>query len=138
MYSILYLTLYVIIFGNCVGEFSEWDRKVQNICPNVYPRVFENYTPNGTLNWIKFTKEPDIVSKKDCIIKCCMKETCNVAFLHNNNCYHLQCTTTEMCLPVYRQDLSGGNSPSMVLVKPVEEGENWSDFLQTDNEMYDI
>ncbi|XP_076756183.1 dyslexia-associated protein KIAA0319 [Xylocopa sonorina] len=130
MYEILYWGLYLLLFGNCIGDYSDWDTKWQILCPSSYPKVFTSYTPRGNLSSGLYTTQPHLNSMKHCMATCCTKLTCNVALMYNGTCYHVQCESSKICIPLYRKDLANENPPSMVLVKPVEEDEIWSDLLE--------
>lgn len=133
MLNIYYLGLYLFLFGTCIGDYSDWDRSGE-MCPNLYPHVFTKYLPRGNLSQDIFTSWPRVVGMRQCIATCCSELRCNVAFMHNNTCYHVQCSTSKMCMPLYRPDLPSENTPSMVLVKPVKDDEIWSDLLDQVND----
>ena len=72
---------------------------------------------------------------------CCTRSYCNVALIHDDVCYHIECYQSVSCLPfnVSAISISITNRPSiyghvcMILVKPVyEEREYWSDLLPYD------
>ncbi|XP_076654438.1 dyslexia-associated protein KIAA0319 [Halictus rubicundus] len=130
MLEIFYLGLYLLLFGNCIGDLSDWDNKWQILCPGLYPKVYINYTPRGNFSSGLYASQPHLNGLEQCIAACCTKPKCNVALMHNNTCYHLQCENSKICLPLYRIDLSNESPPSMVLVKPVEEDEMWSELLE--------
>lgn len=75
------------------------------------------YVGNRTAGEYKPIEEgKDIES---CVMHCCEnKNYCNVAFLFNRTCYHVQCFSDEQCLPLKRL---GINEPmKMVLVSPTK------------------
>ena len=78
--------------------------------------------------------QPHVSEIKHCVAVCCTKPTCNVALMHNGTCYHVQCESSKLCIPLYRKDLATENPPSMVLVKPVKEDEIWSILLNQIND----
>lgn len=133
MFKILYLGLYLLLFGNCIGDYPDRDTKWQMLCPGLYPRAFTSYTPRGNLSSGIYTTQP-LNTMKHCVAACCTETTCNVALMHNGTCYHVQCKSSKLCIPLYRKDLANENPPSMVLVKPVEEDEMWSDLLDQIND----
>ncbi|XP_017877512.1 dyslexia-associated protein KIAA0319 [Ceratina calcarata] len=134
MFKILYLGLYLLLCGNCIGDYPDGDPKWQLPCSSLYPRVFTSYTPRGNLSSGTYTTQPQLNGMYHCVAACCMKPTCNVALMHNGTCYHVQCESSKICLPLYRKDLANENPPSMVLVKPVEEDEIWNDLLDQIND----
>ncbi|XP_015434553.1 PREDICTED: dyslexia-associated protein KIAA0319 isoform X2 [Dufourea novaeangliae] len=130
MVEFFYLGLYLLLFGNCIGDYSEWDTKWQMVCPGLYPRVFTSYTPRGNLSSGIYASQPHLSGIHHCVTACCTKPKCNVALTHNSTCYHVQCENSQICLPLYRVDLANESPPSMVLVKPVEEDDMWSELLK--------
>lgn len=99
-------------------------------CPDMYPKIFKSYAPMGNLTGGTFTKKLQVSNLKECVADCCNQpNNCHVALIYNMSCYHIQCISSKMCTPLYRQDLEHTNPPIMVLIKPVEEDEVWSDFL---------
>ncbi|XP_054007146.1 dyslexia-associated protein KIAA0319 isoform X1 [Hylaeus anthracinus] len=134
MFEIFYLGLYLLFFGNCVGDYSDWDTKWQMLCPELYPRVFTSYTPRGNLSSGVYASQPRVKSMQHCVAACCTNSVCNVALMHNGTCYHVQCENSKKCLPLYRADLANESPPSMVLVKPVEDYEVWNELLAQIND----
>ncbi|XP_029033013.1 dyslexia-associated protein KIAA0319 [Osmia bicornis bicornis] len=134
MFEIFYLGLYLLFFGSCVGDYSDWDTKWQMLCPGLFPKVFTSYTPRGNFSSGIYTMQPHVSEIKHCVAVCCTKPTCNVALMHNGTCYHVQCESSKLCIPLYRKDLATENPPSMVLVKPVKEDEIWSILLNQIND----
>lgn len=56
-----------------------------------------------------------------CVFQCCLqKSECNVAFMSNGRCYHVQCASDEHCLPVKRAGME--DKWKMVLVNPTTLG----------------
>nr|XP_034182402.1 dyslexia-associated protein KIAA0319 isoform X1 [Osmia lignaria]XP_034182403.1 dyslexia-associated protein KIAA0319 isoform X1 [Osmia lignaria]XP_034182404.1 dyslexia-associated protein KIAA0319 isoform X1 [Osmia lignaria] len=134
MFEIFYLGLYLLFFGSCVGDYSDWDTKWQMLCPGLFPKVFTSYTPRGNFSSGIYTMQPHLSDIKHCVAVCCTKPTCNVALMHNGTCYHVQCESSKLCIPLYRKDLATENPPIMVLVKPVKEDEIWSILLNQIND----
>ncbi|XP_034182406.2 dyslexia-associated protein KIAA0319 isoform X2 [Osmia lignaria lignaria] len=134
MFEIFYLGLYLLFFGSCVGDYSDWDTKWQMLCPGLFPKVFTSYTPCGNFSSGIYTMQPHLSDIKHCVAVCCTKPTCNVALMHNGTCYHVQCESSKLCIPLYRKDLATENPPIMVLVKPVKEDEIWSILLNQIND----
>lgn len=126
MIKIYYLGLYLLLFGSCIGNFARLD--MQLLCSNLYPQVFKSYLPRGNLTSGTYTQQPHLFTIQDCIIACCKKSLCNVAFIHNSTCYHIECNSSMMCMPLYRPELEN-DPPRMVLVRPVENNKMWRDLL---------
>ncbi|XP_011314056.1 dyslexia-associated protein KIAA0319 isoform X2 [Fopius arisanus] len=120
--------------ASCLGSYDDWDGESfrQRPCPTLYRRVFTSYTPRGNLTFGIYTKKPFVMGMKACVDTCCSESNCHVALMHNGTCFHVQCTSSKMCTPLYRPELSTlSDPPSMVLVKPVEEDEDirWRDLV---------
>lgn len=61
-------------------------------------------------------------------MKCCkLQNKCNVAFVHNNTCYHVKCVSNDLCLPSKRPNVT--TQLKMMLVNPVD-GDTWMDALK--------
>ncbi|XP_073962092.1 dyslexia-associated protein KIAA0319 isoform X2 [Choristoneura fumiferana] len=61
---------------------------------------------------------------------CCLVDTCNIVFIYDGRCFHVDCVSDELCLPLLRTGSPKWESHvSMILVKPVLPNENWSDIL---------
>lgn len=73
-------------------------------------------------NYTEYTQ----INIKDCIELCCKNSSCNVAFMYNKTCYHVDCVSMESCLPLRRANVT--TFLRMALVKPVEH-ETWEDVL---------
>lgn len=74
-----------------------------------------------------FTEIEGISSIYLCVIKCCQLHKCNVAFVHNNTCYHVKCVNNELCLPSKRPNVT--TQLRMMLVNPVGD-ETWMDVIK--------
>lgn len=133
MTGILRLGLYLLLFENiiCISDYVRW--KVELLCPDLYPRVFTSYLPRGNLTGGTYRQQRLLSNMHDCVMVCCKKSMCNVAFMHNGTCYHVECDNSMVCVPLYRPELANDNPPSMVLVKPVESNKAWSDFMDQVN-----
>ncbi|XP_015173738.1 PREDICTED: dyslexia-associated protein KIAA0319 [Polistes dominula] len=136
MFCIYYLGLYLFLFGACIGHYSDWDGNpvFEQMCSSLYPHAFTKYLPRGNLSLNIFTTRTDVTDIERCVTTCCNELHCNVALMHNDTCYHVKCTNSKMCLPLYRPNLSNENPPSMVLVKPVKDNEMWSELLSQAND----
>lgn len=116
--------LLFLLLGKCAA---------QEKCPYLFKHIFESYTPLGNLSKTTFTEYPQLTDQWDCVKACCAKANCNVVFIHNFTCYHVQCTTSEMCLPLYRPEFVDGNPPRMILVNPVNESNTWKNVISRIN-----
>lgn len=132
MIGIYRLGLYLLLFESCIGDYARWN--VQLLCPDLYQRVFTSYLPRGNLTGGTYTKQTHLSNLQDCAMACCKKPLCNVAFMYNGTCYHVECENSMVCVPLYRPELANDNPPSMVLVRPVESNKVWSDILDQVNE----
>lgn len=76
---------------------------------------------SGNLTAGNYTDKPKLKNLKQCVLGCCSVETCNVVFMYDSKCYHIECVSNELCLPHYRRHVEA--RMTMVLVNPVlEEG----------------
>lgn len=132
MIGIYHFGLYLLLFGTCIGDYARWN--VQLLCPDLYPRVFTSYLPRGNLTGGTFTQQSYLSNIQECVMACCKKPLCNVAFMHNSTCYHIACDNSMLCIPLYRPELANDNPPSMVLVRPVENNKEWSELLDQVND----
>jgi len=126
MIGIYRLGLYLLLFESCIGIYARWN--MQLLCKDLYPQLFVSYLPRGNLTSGIYTLQPEL-SIQDCVMGCCKNSLCNVAFIHNNSCYHIECNNSMICMPLYRPELANNNPPIMVLVKPVETNKMWSELL---------
>ena len=131
MSNVCFLGFYLLLVGTCIGEYSKWDTKRQLLCPGLYPKIFNDYAPlaNLTVSLVRYIPKSGVNGIKQCTADCCKDLECNVAMMHNSTCYNVRCTNSKMCTPLYRPALANNNPPSMVLVKPVEEDEDWAEIL---------
>ena len=72
---------------------------------------------------------------QDCVQKCCLSE-CNIVFILNNTCYHINCHSSQSCFPVKWRNVT--SHLRMILVKPVEEQLTWNDVLKEDPDFLNI
>lgn len=74
--------------------------KSQPFCP-LLGGVREGVTFNGGIRAGNFTDHGFVQEFSSCIEKCCSSQTCDVAFMVENNCYSVKCATNmRRCLPV--------------------------------------
>nr|XP_022906199.1 dyslexia-associated protein KIAA0319-like protein isoform X1 [Onthophagus taurus] len=116
--------------------FFEYNRAKKNtLCPKLYGKLFNGYVPAGNMSSGVFSAVPDAEDQRSCVLDCCEKNDCNVAFIADEKCYHIKCQNSTICLPIY---IGSGNSKeeddyasrvSMVLVRPVEEDVEWVELL---------
>lgn len=118
-----------------VSDITDLDRKWQSACPGLYPFEYKGYAPRGNLTSGTFHEMPQYTTVKHCTASCCRRPTCNIILMHNNTCYHISCISDKLCTPLYRPDKADSfNSPSMVLVKPVDNDGSWADWVNDNDE----
>ncbi|KAH9633261.1 hypothetical protein HF086_006863 [Spodoptera exigua] len=135
--SSICMTLFiVVVLSNvkvCLSQYSKpWrDMYENNKCPKLYPKNFLNYMPVGNLTAGNYTEKPGLKGLKQCVMECCMSESCNIVFIYDQRCFHVECVSDELCLPLQRTGSRKWEAShvSMILVKPVLPNENWSDIL---------
>ncbi|CAB3253365.1 unnamed protein product [Arctia plantaginis] len=90
--------------------------------------------PVGNLTAGNYTEKMGLKGLKQCVMECCLAESCNIVFIYDARCFHVECVSDELCLPLQRSDTRKWESTvSMILVKPVLPNENWSDILDQSN-----
>lgn len=72
---------------------------------------------------------------ESCVQKCCLSE-CNIVFILNSTCYHINCLSSESCFPVKWRNVT--SHLRMILVKPVNEQQTWNDVLKEDPDFLNI
>lgn len=77
-----------------------------------------------------FDEIKGVTKLRVCVLKCCVKDNCNVAFMNIDTCYHITCNSNEMCIPTLNINPDTSNHISMVLVKPTDDDNNWEDILE--------
>lgn len=111
-------------------------------CDTIYKKVFEQSAPreNRNAGIIKLYEGPSVSTSSggmdlmSCVAACCdsKNETCNVAFLYKQNCYHVSCKSNEACLP--EKNTQTKAQLRMVLVRPVRDNSgndiSWIDLLK--------
>lgn len=127
MLSILRVGLLVLFLGECAAEYTDWDFDYS--CPGLLPKVFTSSTPKGNLTYAVYTEQPQLNGMRQCMIACCGAPLCNVAMVYNSTCFHVRCSSSKMCAPLYRPDLDTADPPKMVLVKPTVDEELWTALL---------
>lgn len=76
-----------------------------------------------------FDEVEEVKEKKTCVLECCLKDQCNVAFIVDDKCYHVKCRSNELCIPTLSTNSDNADHISMVLVKPLSEQDSWIDIL---------
>ncbi|XP_053610675.1 dyslexia-associated protein KIAA0319 [Plodia interpunctella] len=139
-YCTCYFTVIFFIFAvNIKNSFSlynkPWNEKYENNkCPKLFPKNFDNYAPVGNYTAGNYTEQTNLKGLRQCVMACCLSDTCNIVFIMDSRCYHVECVSDEMCLPLLRTGNHKWNSHfSMILVKPVLPNENWSEILYQSN-----
>ncbi|ENN76928.1 hypothetical protein D910_07061 [Dendroctonus ponderosae] len=97
-------------------------------CPRIFPNVFKRYTPRGNLSAGFYEKINDIDTLIPCVLSCCHKPTCNVAFMTGDTCFHIACKSNEFCIPTPNSHSSKADDVLMVLVNPTDD-ETWEEVL---------
>lgn len=131
MYRIYHLGFYLLLLDVGLGDYvNNISRKLQSICPYWYPYIFNGYTPVGNESAGLYTSPVGITTIENCTIDCCQQADCNVAFVFQGMCHHVNCTTSKLCLPLHRADLVDTSTLIMSLVKPVERTETWENLIK--------
>lgn len=73
---------------------------------------------------------------KECAIRCCVNEKCNVALMNQEVCYHVYCASNELCMPTLSPNPSTLNQVIMMLVRPVLPDESWEDIIRQESEFF--
>ncbi|KAG7312210.1 hypothetical protein JYU34_001679 [Plutella xylostella] len=135
-FTTVFLLILSINIKVCLGQFNKaWSDKYEsNTCPKLHPKNFINFTPVGKLSAGNYTEKTNLRGLRQCVMACCIAESCNIVFIHNGRCLHVECVSDELCLPQLRTGNRKWESHvSMILVKPVLPNENWSDILDQSN-----
>ncbi|KAL5280452.1 KIAA0319L family protein [Megaselia abdita] len=140
MENFLLFSVIVLVFSSVCSVAQETpsdDESSLSKCDTIFKQVFEQSAPreNRNAGTIKLygdsTNSMDLIS---CVAGCCeaKNETCNVAFLYKQNCYHVSCKTNEACLPEKKTQTKA--QLRMVLVRPVRDSArsdiSWMDLLK--------
>ncbi|XP_026321245.1 dyslexia-associated protein KIAA0319 [Hyposmocoma kahamanoa] len=134
IYTILHLFILVFLINIKISlsQYNKpWSDKYENNkCPKLYPKNFVNYAPVGNLTAGNYSEKPELKGLRQCVMSCCLTESCNIVFIVDERCYHVECVSDELCLPLPRPNSRKWDARlSMILVKPVLTNENWSDIL---------
>lgn len=70
-----------------------------------------------------------ITKLRGCVLECCLKENCNVAFMTDDKCYHITCKSNELCVPSSKFNSDAADHLTLVLVKPTDD-ESWEEALR--------
>lgn len=89
---------------------------------------FRGYVPRGNLSAGIYTEVDGVSALKSCVMKCCIDGKCNVAFMMDTKCYHVACTSNELCVPTQTANVESAEHVAMVLVQPTDE-DTWEDVL---------
>lgn len=74
----------------------------------------------GNLTAGNFTEKTDLKGLRRCVMACCLTDTCNIVFIVESRCFHVECVSDELCLPLPRvSSRKWDTHVSMILVKPV-------------------
>ncbi|XP_068617646.1 dyslexia-associated protein KIAA0319 [Battus philenor] len=131
----IFATFIIVNIRISLSQFNKpWNDKYENMCPKLYPKYFRNYSPAGNLTAGNFSEKMDLKGVKQCVMGCCLAESCNIVFTVESRCYHVECVSDELCLPLPRVGTHKWESHvSMILVKPVLPNENWQEILDQSN-----
>ncbi|XP_072383084.1 dyslexia-associated protein KIAA0319-like protein [Diabrotica undecimpunctata] len=102
---------------------------IQEQCPQLYEKTFTGCIPRGNISAGIFEEVEGPNKLKTCVLECCLKDNCNVAFMHNDKCFHIACKNDEVCLPTTTTNLNKSDRLFLVLVKPVDD-QSWDDVLR--------
>ncbi|XP_045451148.1 dyslexia-associated protein KIAA0319 [Melitaea cinxia] len=129
----LFVLILVVNIKLALSLYSKtWNEN--NKCPKLYPKNFDNHMPVGNLTAGNFTEKTDLKGLRRCVMACCLADTCNIVFIVESRCFHVECVSDELCLPLPRAaSRKWDTHVSMILVKPVLPNENWSDILDQSN-----
>lgn len=98
-------------------------------CPKLYKHDFKGFVPRGNQSAGNFFELPKIRDLGACVLKCCDDEKCNVAFMNKSKCFLISCFSNEACLPVLHYNVTKRRGLNMVLVRPVDDYDNWEQLL---------
>lgn len=74
----------------------------------------------GNLTAGNFTEKTDLKGLRQCVMACCLADSCNIVFIVESRCFHVKCVSDELCLPLPRVgERKWDTHVSMILVKPV-------------------
>lgn len=77
------------------------------------------YVSSGNITAGNFTEKIELKGLRQCVMSCCLTETCNIVFIADSRCYQVECASDELCLPLPRSGRKWDSHVSMILVKPV-------------------
>ncbi|XP_050347693.1 dyslexia-associated protein KIAA0319 isoform X2 [Nymphalis io] len=137
-YKVLRLTVLLLLVNIklVLSLYSKtWNENYENNkCPKLYPKNFDNHMPVGNLTAGNYTEKTDLKGLRQCVMACCLEDSCNIVFIVESRCFHVECVSDELCLPLPRVGSRKWDTHvSMILVKPVLSNENWSDILDQSN-----
>ncbi|XP_060521492.1 dyslexia-associated protein KIAA0319 homolog [Cylas formicarius] len=129
----------------CFTHGKSYRTSIKTECPRLFEHTFKGYVPKGNTSAGYFEEIKGVTSLVPCVLKCCTKNACNVAFLSDETCYHIMCTSNELCIPTKNLNLATVDHVLMVLVKPTDD-DTWEDVLareefstsELDREMYNM
>ncbi|KAL1497900.1 hypothetical protein ABEB36_008782 [Hypothenemus hampei] len=135
--------LFILLYIDKANTFPS--RSIKSECPRLYPKLFKGCIPRGNTSAGYFEEITDINTLKPCVLQCCLKAACNVAFMSDDKCYHVACTSNELCIPTINRNPQTVDHVNMMLVKPTDD-ESWEDVLApqefsespVDREMYNL
>lgn len=74
----------------------------------------------GNLTAGNYSEKNGLKGLRQCVMACCLSDTCNIVFIVDRRCFHVECVSDELCLPLPRVGSRKWDAHvSMILVKPV-------------------
>ncbi|XP_066137669.1 dyslexia-associated protein KIAA0319-like protein [Euwallacea fornicatus] len=140
------LSVLIVVLLNYLHQSHQYpSNSFKTECPRLYGKIFKGYIPRGNVSAGTYEEIAETSTIKPCVRKCCLKISCNVAFMHKDKCYHVACNSNELCTPAMNMNPQTADRVSMVLVKPTDD-ESWEEVLapqefsdsQVDRQIYNI
>lgn len=79
---------------------------------------------------------PGITKLKNCVLHCCQKSNCNVAFINDNKCYHIECASDDLCVPSVKLSPESAEHLTLILVNP-KGNDSWEEVLRQQGKAFD-
>ncbi|XP_068081362.1 dyslexia-associated protein KIAA0319-like protein isoform X2 [Anabrus simplex] len=125
----VFLLSWITTFTVCSGQTYTLEQEWRIMCPRIYLNVFTGYAPRGNETAGVYSKKESATSLERCIYTCCNEDLCNVVFMHDKTCFHIECYSNELCLPLFRPEPQFGEHVQMVLVQPLSPVVSWTEVL---------
>lgn len=89
-------------------------------CSNRDTEKLMKYCSLGNLTAGNYSEKNGLKGLRQCVMACCLSDACNIVFLVDQRCFHVECVSDELCLPLPRLGTRKWDARvSMILVKPV-------------------